>query len=218
MSLYELECEEGNHYHGKTTRDVDTRYREHQAGTGAAFTREYPPVRLVSSRPATSIHDEDNATKDGMMKYGVDKVYGGSYAQFPRPPEMTIMLHREIDTMKDACYTCHETGHYTRECPTSRPKTADKCRVCEQEHSVWDCQVLDARQKAQETAPEPSPSSGKADVEIQTDIPMEEVRFTVTFKRQPCAPVQAPVSRRTRSQTGPVMTRSQSRARGRAGI
>jgi predicted GIY-YIG superfamily endonuclease len=214
MSLYELECEEDYHYIGTTTRDVDTRYREHQTGDGAAVTRRYPPVRLVSSCPVTTPHDEDNATKDAMRKYGVDKVYGGSYAQFPRPPEVTAILHRTMDTIKGACYTCHLPGHYTTDCPTSRPKTPETCRKCQQPHSVWDCPTLDA----QETAPEPSPSSGKVDVEIQTDIPMEEVQFTVTFKRQPCAPVQAPVSRRTRSQTGPVMTRSQSRARGRAGI
>ena len=50
--LYLLECRTGNGtslYAGITT-DVDRRYAEHAAGTGARYTRAHPPIRLWASR------------------------------------------------------------------------------------------------------------------------------------------------------------------------
>ena len=50
--LYLLECRTGNGislYAGITT-DVDRRYAEHAAGTGARYTRAHPPIRLLASR------------------------------------------------------------------------------------------------------------------------------------------------------------------------
>lgn len=50
--LYLLECRSGNGtslYAGITT-DLDRRYAEHAAGTGARYTRAHPPIRLLASR------------------------------------------------------------------------------------------------------------------------------------------------------------------------
>lgn len=46
--VYLIECRGGSIYTGITT-DVDRRYAEHAAGTGARYTRSRPPVRLLAS-------------------------------------------------------------------------------------------------------------------------------------------------------------------------
>ena len=51
--LYLLECRSGKGtttlYAGITT-DLDRRYAEHVAGTGARYTRAHPPIRIIASR------------------------------------------------------------------------------------------------------------------------------------------------------------------------
>ncbi len=44
--LYILECVDGRLYTGITV-DVDARYKAHIEGTGAKFTRSFPPKRLL---------------------------------------------------------------------------------------------------------------------------------------------------------------------------
>ena len=45
--LYLLECTNGNYYAGITT-DVAARFRAHQQGKGARYTRANPPLRIVA--------------------------------------------------------------------------------------------------------------------------------------------------------------------------
>lgn len=47
--LYLIECRNGALYAG-ITNDLERRYAQHVAGTGAKYTRANPPVRLVGSR------------------------------------------------------------------------------------------------------------------------------------------------------------------------
>lgn len=47
--LYLLECEGGRLYTGIAT-DLLRRFEEHCSGTGARFTRMYPPVRVVAAK------------------------------------------------------------------------------------------------------------------------------------------------------------------------
>ncbi len=48
--LYLLLCRNGSYYAG-ITNDLEARYRAHERGTGARYTRANPPVRLLGSRP-----------------------------------------------------------------------------------------------------------------------------------------------------------------------
>ena len=48
--VYLIECADGSLYTGVAT-DVERRYREHCAGTGARYTRSHPPARLLASFP-----------------------------------------------------------------------------------------------------------------------------------------------------------------------
>lgn len=47
--LYLLECRNGSFYAG-ITNDLDARFRAHQQGRGARYTRANPPVRILASR------------------------------------------------------------------------------------------------------------------------------------------------------------------------
>ena len=55
-TLYLIECRCGNDPAGKTayytgiTTDMQRRFSEHAAGTGARYTRANPPLRIVATR------------------------------------------------------------------------------------------------------------------------------------------------------------------------
>ena len=49
--VYMLCCGDGSLYTGSTT-DVERRFREHQGGTGARYTRSRPPVTLAYAEEA----------------------------------------------------------------------------------------------------------------------------------------------------------------------
>ncbi|KRG68204.1 GIY-YIG nuclease family protein [Pseudoxanthomonas dokdonensis] len=57
--VYLIECRGGSVYTGITT-DVDRRYAQHVAGTGARYTRARPPVRLLGAR---AFADRSSASK-----------------------------------------------------------------------------------------------------------------------------------------------------------
>lgn len=44
--VYLLECRGGSLYTGITT-DVERRYAQHVAGTGARYTRSFPPLQIL---------------------------------------------------------------------------------------------------------------------------------------------------------------------------
>lgn len=48
--LYLIECRDGSLYAGIAT-DVERRYAEHAAGSGARYTRSHPPSRLLGWCP-----------------------------------------------------------------------------------------------------------------------------------------------------------------------
>lgn len=52
-SLYLLECADGSFYTGIAT-DVERRFREHQAGKGARYTRARKAVALLAARAVGS--------------------------------------------------------------------------------------------------------------------------------------------------------------------
>jgi putative endonuclease len=45
--VYLLECRDGSVYTGIAV-DVERRYAQHAAGTGARYTRSHPPVRVLA--------------------------------------------------------------------------------------------------------------------------------------------------------------------------
>ena len=114
--IYVLQCRSGKYYVGKTA-DVMRRYEEHKSGKGSAWTKKYPPTRLVECREITGSHDENNVTKDLMKKYGVDNVRGGTYTQISLPDELVKALNMESRGNADVCYKCNLAGHFANKCP-----------------------------------------------------------------------------------------------------
>jgi predicted GIY-YIG superfamily endonuclease len=114
-SLYVLELEGGKRYVGKSA-DVAKRFEQHKSGSGSAWTRLHKPIRILETRPLTSIHDETNVTKDLMKKYGVDNVRGGAYTAVDLPEEQEDMIRHEMRSASDACYKCGKPGHFANKC------------------------------------------------------------------------------------------------------
>ena len=113
--LYTLQLKDGKYYVGKTT-DVKKRFKEHQSGSGAAWTREHIPLRLLECRPLKDEHDENNTTKNYMKKYGIENVRGGSYTQLELPTHTRTVIENEIRGNTGACFRCGEQGHFARNC------------------------------------------------------------------------------------------------------
>jgi len=114
--LYILQCESGKYYVGKTA-DVMRRFEEHKNGKGSAWTKKYPPTRLMECRGITSPHDENNVTEDMMKKYGIENVRGGIYTQIVLPEEITNVLKLKFRGTADTCYKCNLAGHFANRCP-----------------------------------------------------------------------------------------------------
>ena len=51
--VYILRCRDGSLYTGVAT-DVDRRFAEHRAGTGAKYTRSHKPVKIVYRQKLSS--------------------------------------------------------------------------------------------------------------------------------------------------------------------
>lgn len=48
--LYLLECVGGSYYTG-ITNDLPARFHAHQQGKGARYTRAFPPLKILASKP-----------------------------------------------------------------------------------------------------------------------------------------------------------------------
>lgn len=78
--VYLLECRDGSLYTGIAV-DVERRYAQHLAGTGARYTRSHPPVRLLArfvcpdraaaSRAEYAIRQLPPARKRALCEIGV---------------------------------------------------------------------------------------------------------------------------------------------------
>jgi predicted GIY-YIG superfamily endonuclease len=141
--IYVLQCTGGKYYVGKTA-DVMRRYEEHKSGKGSAWTKKYPPTRLMECRAITGSHDENNATEDLMNKYGIENVRGGIYTQITLPEDLTNVLKLKFRGTADTCYKCNLAGHFASRCPNEaeapKVKKAAAKKVVE---VVWGCDYCD---------------------------------------------------------------------------
>lgn len=83
--LYLLECVDGSIYTGITT-DVEARFRAHQSGKGARYTRSHPPIRILAS---FSYPDRSSASK---AEYQVKRLTAAQKQDLIRNPSQANAL------------------------------------------------------------------------------------------------------------------------------
>ncbi len=127
MNIYILKQENNKYYIGKS-KNVNNRILDHFINSGAAWTRKYKPISVEAIYQMNSIFDEDNYTKQYMLKYGIDNVRGGSYVQVILPEETKKMLQKELYGLKDLCYNCGLPGHFIKDC--KKNKISDSLQEC----------------------------------------------------------------------------------------
>mgnify|MGYP000066429210 CR=1 FL=1 len=143
--VYILRLRQGRFYVGASF-DVTSRYREHQNGHGTAFTRKFPPVCIVETRPCVTGFEEDMVVKEMMKTHGIDNVRGGTYSACQLSDSQIQALQTEIWGASNRCFRCGSTTHWVQECPSEDSESErgddeqDSCFRCgRQGHWVRDC-------------------------------------------------------------------------------
>ena len=83
-TIYVLQCQDGKYYVGSTVQ-LRQRWQQHATGQGAAWTRLYPPLRMVFTYRRVPMQYylgmESKITAEWMLKHGVNNVRGASFAE-----------------------------------------------------------------------------------------------------------------------------------------
>lgn len=114
--VYTLLLEQNKYYVGKTD-NPRFRIESHFDASGSAWTKKYPPLKLLELIPDCDHFDEDKYTKVYMNKYGINNVRGGSFCQIELDKRTYEMLEKMIFSATDKCYLCGEEGHFIDNCP-----------------------------------------------------------------------------------------------------
>ena len=117
--VYVLELAKGNVYVGKTT-DHTRRIGQHLNGTGAAFTKRFPPTGTLLPRLGNVQGAGDAAERDETLRYmflrGPRNVRGWKYTQVELSPEHEDEIEGNIRELFDFCSKCGYPGHFRSQC------------------------------------------------------------------------------------------------------
>jgi len=78
--VYVLKLEEEKYYVG-ITYNLNQRYAQHIAGTGAKWTRLYKPIEIIKVIVGVTKETENAVTKEYKELYGDDNVRGGAWCK-----------------------------------------------------------------------------------------------------------------------------------------
>lgn len=113
--IYILALEDKKYYVGQTN-NPQLRIEQHHEGSGACWTIKYKPIKILQIRPSTGPFDENNTTKELMIKYGIDQVRGGSYCTEHIDKTEKELLQKELWGVANCCIRCGKKDHYISEC------------------------------------------------------------------------------------------------------
>ena len=116
VTVYILKCLNEKYYIGKTNNDVINRFKRHQKGNGAIWTKRNKPIEILEIYQNCDHFDEDKYTKIYMDKYGIDNVRGGSYTKIKLDNSTIEFLQKELLSIHNKCYGCGEKGHFIKNC------------------------------------------------------------------------------------------------------
>lgn len=80
VTIYILKLIRGKYYVGLTKNSFQ-RIDQHRNGYGAAWTKKYEPVSIVSVQSGLNKSDENRITVETMKKYGIRNVRGGDWCK-----------------------------------------------------------------------------------------------------------------------------------------
>src|SRR5438445_12185229 len=114
-NIYILQLEQGKYYVGKAS-DVLKRYKDHQNGTGAAWTSLYKPISIINVITGARDFDEDRYVKEYMNTYSIDNVRGGSYVTHVLSDVDKKVITRELRAAMNCCTRCGRNNHFVKDC------------------------------------------------------------------------------------------------------
>ena len=113
-NIYILKLEDDCWYVGRTA-DVKKRVEHHFKRYGSAWTKLHRPIHLEIAYGNASPFDEDKYTKEYMLKYGIDKVRGGTYSQPTMNNAQKRAVQQELWGAQDLCFLCGG-NHFVKNC------------------------------------------------------------------------------------------------------
>jgi len=134
FTIYVLELESGKYYVGKS-RDPVKRITTHIESQGSAWTKTYPPKKLIEIKENAGPYEEDFKTIYYMGLYGINNVRGGTFCEDELNKESIEVITKMLKGAQDVCYQCGKKEHFINECPEHK-----KCYYCNDSgHLINDC-------------------------------------------------------------------------------
>jgi len=119
INIYILELADGMFYVGKTTKDPQVRFEEHQRGEGSEWTRRHKPIRIIESFAGDN-DDENKYTLMYMREKGLFKVRGGAFSRPKLTKADAEIINRLNNSTTDRCFICGDAGHWATKCPRKK--------------------------------------------------------------------------------------------------
>lgn len=131
--IYVLFLEQDKYYVGRSLKPM-TRTGDHLASTifdnklckGSAWTRMYPPTKILEVNASYDEFDEDRYTIKYMRDKGIDNVRGGSFCELNLSRENVVTLEKMLAGAEDRCYYCGSKDHFIGSCPQKNMKRIPK--------------------------------------------------------------------------------------------